>query len=231
MQNKISCGSQLFTLRYEQTENLAGIIYVHRISDVRFTGTAVKNFKTLLAMCGDQALRKVVIMTNMWGKVTQEVGIAREQELVSDFFKPALDNGALFVRHEDTIESAHNIIRAILDTRGVTLRIQKEIVDQGKQIGDTAAGKELRRVLDEQVGKHLKQLQELQEMLDQTEADDGETRQELEQEVLRLREELESMGKESGEPAWTLRRVTQHVIIIVAVRAAWVVYTHIFGSG
>ena len=216
--------------RYEQGESLAGIIYIHRISDVRFTGAAVKNFKTLLAICGHEALCNVVIMTNMWGKVTQEVGTAREQELASDFFKPALDNGAFFVRHEDTTESAHNVIRAIMGKERVTLRIQKEIVDQGKQIYETAAGRGLRRELDKQVEKHLKQLKELQEMLEQTEADDRETQQELEQEFLRLREELEIMNRESDQPTWTLRGVMQRAIIVVAVHTTWVIFTHIYGS-
>lgn len=191
---------------------------MHRISDVRFTGTAVKSFKALLAMCGDQALRNVVIVTNMWGKVTPEIGADREQELASDFFKPALDNGALFLRHGNTAESAHNIIRTILDRPRVTLRIQEEIVDQGKRIGETAAGKELRRELDERVKNRLEQLQELQEMLEQTEADDGGTRQELEQEVLRLREELETMKvEESDQSEWTIRGVMQNAVIIAAV--------------
>jgi hypothetical protein len=78
-----------------------GKVCVDRISDVRFTGAAVN----LLAMCGDQALCDVIIVTNMLGKVTPEVGVAQEQELASDSFKPGLDNETLFHRHNDTTES------------------------------------------------------------------------------------------------------------------------------
>ncbi|KAF9647085.1 hypothetical protein BDM02DRAFT_2814789 [Thelephora ganbajun] len=183
----------------EQGERLGGIIYVHRISDVRFSGTAIKNFKTLLAMCGTKALQNVVIVTNMWGKVTPEVGVSREQELVSNFFKPALENGALLLRHNDTTESAHDIIRDVLSKQRVTLQIQEEIIYQSKRIGETAAGKGLLRELDAQVARRLGQLQELHEMLNQIEADDGETRQELQQEVLNLREELVTLTR-SGAP-------------------------------
>lgn len=177
-------------------------------------------------MCGDQALCNVVIVTSMWEKVTREVGDAREQELESDFFKPALDKGAQFLRHEDTTESTHKIIRAILGKERVPLRIQEEIADEGKQIDETIAGKELRRELDEQVKKRREQLQDLQEMLNETEADDGETRRELEQEVSKLREELEAMGREMetmsrepGQPTWTraLREVMQDTMIVGAV--------------
>ena len=185
---------------------------------MRFTGTAVKSFNTLLAMCGDQALRNVVIVTNMWGKVTPDVGGARERELADDFFKSALDKGARFFRHEDTTESTHAIIRAILGNKRVPLQIQKEVVDERKQIDETVAGKELRRELDEQVDKHLKQLQELQEMLDETEAGDGETRQVLEEEVLRLRGELEVISRESGKP--NIREVIKNALIAGALTTA-----------
>jgi len=204
---------------------------MHRISDVRFTGTAAKSFKTFLAMCGDRALRNVVIVTNMWGKVTPEVGDARKQELASNFFKHALDNGTQLLAHEDTADSAHNIIRAILDKPRVTLRIQKEIVHQGKMIEETAAGKELRRELDERVKKRQEQLQELQEMLDRTEADDEETRQELEQELSRLRQELETMNRESDQPTLSFRGLMQNAIIAAAVWAVCVVGLHIGGGG
>jgi hypothetical protein len=173
---------------------------VHRISDVRFTGTAIRSFKTLLAMCGDKALGNVSIVTNMWGEVTPEVGISREEELASGFFKPALDKGAQLLRHSDTIESAHEVIRTVLENQRVTLQIQEEMVDQWKQVSETAAGRELRRELDEQAGKCLAQLRELQEMLDQTEAGDEETRGELRQKILKLREELAILNRVSGKP-------------------------------
>ena len=180
-------------------------------------------------MCGDRALRNVVIVSNIWGKVTPEVGDARKEELASNFFKHALDNGAQFLAHDDTTESTHRIIRAMLDNPQVTLRIQKEIVHQGKLIEETAAGKELRRELDERVKKRLEQLQELQEMLDQTEADDEETRQELEQELSRLRQELEIMSRESDQPTLSFRGFMQNAIIAAAVWGFCVIAKHIGG--
>jgi hypothetical protein len=220
------------TSRYRQGERLAGVIYVHRISDVRFTGTAVRSFKTLLAMCGNQALPNVVILTNMWGKVTPEVGAAREQELAGDFFKPALDNGARFRSHNDTAESAHDSIRAILDNQRVALQIQQEIVDQGKPVSETAAGKELRREFDEQFRKHVEQLLELQEMLNQTEEDDRESRQELEEEVSKLREELATMSRMSSHPAMgNFREMMENGVLFAVAYAAWMVFSVVLTSG
>ena len=151
-----------------------------------------------MAMCGEQALQNVIFVTNKWGNVTPEVGSAREQELASDFYKPALDRGAVLRRHDDTIESAHRIIKDMLGKEQVTLRIQEEIADEWKRIEETAAGKELLKELDQQVDKRLGQLQELQEMLNQTGANNEETRQELQQEVLKLRAELTTLSSISG---------------------------------
>ena len=195
---------------------------MHRISDVRFTGTDVKSFKTLLAMCGEKALRNVAIMTNMWGKVTPEVGISREEELASSFFKPALDKRAQLLRHNDTIESAHEVIRTVLKNQRVTLQIQEEMVDHWIKVGETAAGKELRRELDEQAGKRLVQLRELQEMLNRAEAEDEETRQELRQEISKLREELAVLSRMSGKPGMgSFREIMKDALFFTALGAGY----------
>ena len=112
----------------------------------------------------------------------------------SSFFEPALYKGARLLRHNDTIESTHKIIQTILGNQRVTLKIQ-EMIDYRKQISETAVGKEHRKEFDEQAGKRLIQLRELQEMLNQTEADDEEVWQEIKQEILRLREELATLSR------------------------------------
>ena len=73
-------------VRYESGSKLAGIIYIHRISDERFTGVSVRNFKMFRQLCGDSTLKNVIFVTNMWGKVPKEVGEAREKELAEDYF-------------------------------------------------------------------------------------------------------------------------------------------------
>ncbi|KAF9788737.1 hypothetical protein BJ322DRAFT_1050872 [Thelephora terrestris] len=67
-------------------------------------------------LCGDNALHKVVIVTQMWGQVDVEVGNEREAELKreDDFFKPVLDKGARMERHENTALSAERNVRLIL---------------------------------------------------------------------------------------------------------------------
>ena len=108
-------------------------------------------------LCGDDALKNVVIVTNMWELVESEArGEARERELStdSDLFQPAVAKGATMMRHNNTLESAHTILARIVDNLPDALRIQRELVDEGKDISQTDAGIELNRVLLELIEKH-----------------------------------------------------------------------------
>ena len=116
-------------------------------------------------LCGESTLRNVVIVTNMWGEVSKETGDAREQELATKdiFFKPALAKGASLKRHENTPTSAYEILRTIVDNHPLSLQIQRELVDQKKDISQTSAGKELTKEWEEQLEKHRKEMKALQD--------------------------------------------------------------------
>jgi hypothetical protein len=150
---------------YENGKKLAGVIYLHRISDVRMGGISTRNFKMFRELCGESTLKNVVVVTNMWSEVSREVGEAREAELASRdiFFKPVLDKGAQLVRHENTQESAQAIMHYLISNHPLALRIQRELVDQHMDISQTAAGEELNRELMEQIRRHREEMRALQE--------------------------------------------------------------------
>ena len=149
-------------------------------------------------LCGDTTLRNVVLVTNMWGEVSSDVGESREDELSSNFFKPVLDKGAQMVRHHNTVESAHDIIRGITANHPVVLQIQRELVDQHKDIVDTAAGEAVNRELNEQIRRHQAELKAIKgEMMQALEEKDGETRRELEEETKKLRGQMKKIKKDS----------------------------------
>ena len=149
-------------------------------------------------LCGNTALRNVVLVTNMWGEVSLEDGKDRENKLSSQFFKPVLDMGAQMARHHNTTRSAHEIIRRMLKNRPMALRIQRELVDQRKDIVDTAAGKAVNRELNEQMRRHQDELKGVQEEMEQVlKEKDEEARQELEEDRRRLQEQIEKVKKDS----------------------------------
>lgn len=128
---------------------------MHRISDVRIGGTSLLSFRIFCELCGNESLPSALIVTTMWSAVDPKLGESREQELATtdDLFKPALDHGAQLVRHDGTLESAQTILRRLITNKSTTLRIQRELVDEGKVLSDTAAGAELVRHFAEQAAR------------------------------------------------------------------------------
>ena len=190
--------------RYEEGKKLAGVLYFHRISDPKMTGMSKRNFGMFRKLCGDNALQNVIIVTNMWGLVELQVGDSREAELMGedDFFKPVLDKGARTERHENTVESAKEIIRLILDKNPLPLRIQKELVDEHKALPETAAGEELNKEFDRQIKKYREEMRDLMEDMEQASRDKNEeTRRELEMVIQELETKIEVLRNDSGRMA------------------------------
>ena len=153
-------------------------------------------------ICGDTATNNVVLVTSMWGKVSLDIGEAREKELSNNFFKAAIDKGAQMVRHDNTIESIHNIIRKIVPYRPISLRIQWELVDKGKDIAATAAGKAINKELNEQIRRNQIELKEVQEeMARALKEKDEEASQELEEAKRRVQERIEITRRDSERMA------------------------------
>lgn len=150
-------------VRYKNGTKLSGVIYIHRISDFRMGGSASRNFSLFRSFCGDGALKNGVIVTNMWGEVDQKKGEKREAELRDRFFKPAIDRGAQFLRHDNTAKTAHDIIRRIVGNDPLPLQIQIELVDEKKSLLETVAGEELNREMLELARKQESEIRQLQE--------------------------------------------------------------------
>ncbi|KAH9942743.1 P-loop containing nucleoside triphosphate hydrolase protein [Amylocystis lapponica] len=180
--------------KYEKGQMLNGIIYLHRISDNRVGGTAMRNFNFFRDLCGPDALQNSIVVSNMWGEVAPDVGAAREKELVTKdiFFKPALDAGAETFRHDDTVGCAHLILRKLAEKTPRPLLVQQEMVDKRMNVAETAAGLALLGALAEQERKHLAQLRELESEIDEAiREQDEEDQRELEAARKRILEELE----------------------------------------
>ena len=128
----------------------------------------------------------------MWDKVTLEEGRAREMELRTDerFFKPTLDEGALMLRHNNTIESARDIIQKIFRNHPLPLDIQKELVEKHTPLYDTNAGRGLSEDLQESTQLFMKEVKVLkEEIADAMRESDERAKQEL----------AEALRKSNGE--------------------------------
>ncbi|KAH7924248.1 hypothetical protein BV22DRAFT_520655 [Leucogyrophana mollusca] len=189
---------------YEQGAKLAGVIYMHRISDFRMGGTSKRNFAMFRELCGESNLKSVLLVSNMWSEVKRELGEAREAELAGKdkFFKPVLEKGARMLRHDGTQASAHTILRHLINQQPATLRIQDELVNQHKDIAHTAAGVELTRALQYQADLHSEELSNLKaEMEKALTAKDEETREELREEVEKKHQEIMMIQRDAQQLA------------------------------
>jgi len=116
------------------------------------------------------------------------------------FFKPVLDKGAKLLRHYNTLESAHAILRHLVQNRPIALRIQEEIVDEHKDLQDTAAGGEVGRELREQEKRHRQEMKNVREEMEEAmKARDEVTRKEMEAEYQKLQAEMSKVQRESDK--------------------------------
>ncbi|KAH9944735.1 P-loop containing nucleoside triphosphate hydrolase protein [Amylocystis lapponica] len=176
---------------YRADKRLHGIVYMHRISDIRMGGTSRRNFSMFRTLCGDTTLRAVVLVTNMWGAVAAERGAARERELAADplLFQPVLTKGARMRRHDGTVQSAQAVLRLLVGGAPAVLQIQDELVGRGLALEQTAAAAELGREIEEARRRHREEMERAQrDAAAAVEAREEETRREME----RVRREAEA---------------------------------------
>jgi hypothetical protein len=124
---------------------LSGMLYFHRITDPKMQGSAKKNLHMFKALCGSGQFTNVILVTTMWEMVGQDLGTAREKELMDteEFWGLMLKNGSRVERHNNTQESAKMIVEKFVEKKKVELDIQNEMVREQRDLHDTAAGKTL----------------------------------------------------------------------------------------
>ncbi|OCH84692.1 hypothetical protein OBBRIDRAFT_741154, partial [Obba rivulosa] len=147
---------------HDEGRKLNGLIYMHRINDVRVGGVSKRNLRMFQKLCGSKTLQNVVIVTTMWDTVSEELGAQRERELMMKTFKPLLDEGAQMKRFNNGLTSATEIISYILFHDPIVLQIQEELA-AGKELSQTAAGEELNAEMKRLIEKHQRDMQALRE--------------------------------------------------------------------
>jgi hypothetical protein len=145
-----------FGVSYAAGRRLDGLIYLHRISDNRITGTAKQNIRMFKEFVGKDNLSIVTVATTMWKEAQMNDDLEREQELLDQpaFFGEIVDGGGKLLRHgpfgSDEVEklSALSVVSHVLRKARqrdghCVLQIQRELVDERKSLDETGAGKVL----------------------------------------------------------------------------------------
>ncbi|KAI5862921.1 hypothetical protein GGS23DRAFT_75711 [Durotheca rogersii] len=159
---------------YSLDMRLSGIIYLHPISDNRFTHHATKNLDMFRKLTGEGNLKNVILATTMWGKVTIEEGERREQELKSKFWDVLLAYQATYSRYDGSPRSAKDIASKLLSNNTpFYAQLQEEMGRQKLAIKDTAAGKEVMSEILRMREEHQKQLEEMKILMLRTAAEEN----------------------------------------------------------
>lgn len=158
--------AEWFSMSYKQKITPNGILYLHQITMNRMLGSAQKSLIMFYKLCGKNYFDRVCIVTTRWDEVDEATGSQRESDLKHDqnFWGEMIRQGARTVRHQNTPESARRVISDLIQSHEgqpcSPLNIQRQMVDEGKPLHETAAGAEVAKELLEQQRKHEQEKRE-----------------------------------------------------------------------
>ena len=149
---------------YDSGTFLSGIIYLHRISDVRMMGSAISNLRMFRKLCGPDNLTSVHLVTTMWDKVTKEEGERRESDLTgpNGFWSAMVASGCVVERHDGSPESAQALMFELVRQSPFVVGMQKEMA-AGKTLIETEAGSSLNEELIKMQRKYEEELAAIKE--------------------------------------------------------------------
>ena len=159
----------LYTIYASDRFDLAGVLYLHRISDVRMAGSSLKTMRLIEKLCGESNFGAISVATTMWELVDPELAGNRERSLIStpDFFGTLAAGYATIMRHFNTADSAAAIVEHMLrKQRTVILGIQREMVIERKSLKNTAAGQYLLGDFEQMRARYEREMEQLQEALE-----------------------------------------------------------------
>ncbi|KAK6823710.1 hypothetical protein RU639_006286 [Aspergillus parasiticus] len=145
---------------------LTGLLYLHRISDVRMQGSALKNIRMFRSLVGENNMANVVLVTTRWNSVTRDEGVSRLRELLEKdkFWGGMIAAGA---RHEALLNvevDCQRIVQSLLRQHPVELEVLREL-KAGKSLEQTGAGQVVSAELRKMEQKHAEEIAELKETL------------------------------------------------------------------
>lgn len=153
------------TTQYTLKIPLRGIIYLHPIHENKMRGSGRQYLEMFQALCGDDALKNVLLVTTHWDTVEpNRMGetLRREQELLDRWWAPMIRKGSTAWQFDGNRITAEAMVLELVRQRGsVVLDIQRELVDGNKRLSDTTAGRPFGNELEEEIARHKKSVEEI----------------------------------------------------------------------
>lgn len=166
-----------------------GVVFLHDISEVRFSGSQRKTLSILRALCGESCMGNVIVGTMRWSpegsaKFKKEEG--REQVYLKEHWGGIYKTKRWKTEHD--IQVPTQVVTDLLNIPPVLLLAQEEILNA---VGDTTAGRLLVPEARMEMGRLQRELAEQKRRFEE-EMEKNNT------EAEKLRKELERQGKTPG---------------------------------
>ncbi|KAL4064648.1 P-loop containing nucleoside triphosphate hydrolase protein [Scleroderma citrinum] len=148
---------------YRRKVLLSFILFFHRITDNRMSGTPLRNLQVFQKLCGHKAMSRVILVTTMWDEIEVEIGQERLDELKGGYWKPMIAKGSKTFEHRNDPSSALELLEMIVHDKGERTRValQREITDLKMKLPETGAGQELCSCLEQLAQEQLKILRQI----------------------------------------------------------------------
>ncbi|KXN89094.1 L-type lectin-domain containing receptor kinase IV.3 [Leucoagaricus sp. SymC.cos] len=190
--------SDWLTKTYKNRDvKLSGLVYLHRITDNRMAGTPYKNLRMFGGLCGDNATSRVILVSTMWERVDPVLGATREAQLQQEFWRGLIEKGSGVDRlqrsHKDEAWRIIGKMVERLDEREKVL-LQEEIVDLGRQLNETEAGRTLYTDLQKLLAEQKATFQSLVAQVEKS--DNPILKKELQKEYKKIQAQFEATFKQ-----------------------------------
>lgn len=204
---------------YQNGTKLSGIIYLHRITDVRMQGSAMRNLRVFRELCGPGFFPHVTLCAAFWSTspYKQKEQNQRIHELTGEggYWSSMVAAGSTVFREQLTRQAAIQMIFKLLRNGERTMQIQREVVDEHRAIQESSAVATLMSIqLERQEQEHQEKMAELKQHLEDTVSARDRTHSEN-LESMRLAfetrlKEAESMNARFRSEINDLHNATQH---------------------
>jgi hypothetical protein len=147
------------------------MIYLHRITDPRVSGSALKTLEIFKLLTGTTAMPIVRLVSTRWNEVDLmgpglEKAERHEDQLrtTDRFWATLIGDGAVTIRHTGDRESALAVVSSLLERKEPPpkLAIVREVLDEKLSLLDTATGRFISHDNDELCKQYEAEIQKLQ---------------------------------------------------------------------
>ena len=133
---------------YRSGKRLTGILYLHRISDPRMQGSALRNLHMFKSLIGEHCFQNVMLGTTFWSTLAHDPETAerRESELIDtpEFWGGMIDKGADICRLPTSSQvAARGLLQRMAKKEAKALKIQEELVVHQLGFENTSANNQM----------------------------------------------------------------------------------------